>query len=52
MKKIIADKIKTLPNNTHLFYGHEYSKDNLQFMNYIDPSHEYIKQNYLDSIEK
>ena len=36
MHRIIEDKIKPLPTNTHLFYGHEYALNNLAFAKTID----------------
>ncbi|HGF7366375.1 TPA: hydroxyacylglutathione hydrolase, partial [Vibrio cholerae] len=37
-------KISSLPNNTIIYCGHEYTRDNLTFANYIEPGNEFIQE--------
>ncbi|EGR0581033.1 hydroxyacylglutathione hydrolase [Vibrio cholerae] len=37
-------KISSLPNNTIIYCGHEYTRDNLIFANYIEPGNEFIQE--------
>ncbi len=37
-------KISSLPNNTIIYCGHEYTRDNLIYANYIEPGNEFIQE--------